>query len=111
MAGNFRAEGEHLNYTNSGSAIASGAVVVIGTLIGVALTAIAAGATGAVRICGVFNLAKLSTDTIAQGALVYWDSTNSRITTTASGNTLAGKAAAAAGNGATTVDVLINGLC
>ena len=47
-------------------------------------------------------------DMVAQGALLYWDATNKRLTTTASGNTLAGYAAAPAGNGAVTVALALN---
>lgn len=102
--------GKVLDFTNSGTAIASGDGVLVGTRLGVALTAIAAGATGAVQICGVFTMPKLGTDNIGQGALVYWDATNKRLTTTASGNALAGVAAAAAGAGTTSVNVLLNGV-
>ncbi|NDB19236.1 MAG: DUF2190 family protein, partial [Actinobacteria bacterium] len=45
---------------------------------------------------------------IGQGALVYWDATNSNVTTTSSGNKRAGKAAAAAASADTSVQVLIN---
>lgn len=102
--------GRVLDYANGGTVRASGDVVVAGTLVGVCLAAIAANATGSVRIAGVFTLPKLSTDTIAQGALVYWDAANSRITTTASGNTLAGNAFVAAGSGVATCQVLLNGM-
>lgn len=107
MTTKFRQNGDVLDYT-AGSAISAGQVLVIGVRIGVALTAIANGATGAVAVEGVFEIAKLSSDTMAQGALVYWDNANSRMTTTAGGNTLAGYAFRAAGNGATTVEVNIN---
>lgn len=109
MAGNYLMSGDVLDYTNTtGAALASGAMVPIGTKVGVALANIANGATGSVRVRGVFTIAKLSTDTPAQGAALYWDNTNKRLTTTASGNTLAGYAAKAAGSGATTVEVSIN---
>lgn len=104
---NFVQIGDVLDYT-PGTAVASGAVVVMGVRVGIAVADIAANATGAVRVKGVVELAKLSTDTQAQGALLYWDSTNSRLTTTASGNTLAGYAAKAAGNGTTTVWLHLN---
>jgi predicted RecA/RadA family phage recombinase len=102
--------GKVLDFTNAGAAIASGAGVLVGTRLGVALTAIPAGATGSVQICGVFSMPKLGTDNMTQGALVYWDSANARLTTTASGNTLAGVAAAAAGAGVASVSVLLNGV-
>lgn len=92
----------------AGSNLAAGAVVVMGVRVGVALNAIASGATGAVAVKGVFTLAKLSTDTVAQGALLYWDAANSRLTTTASANTLAGYAAKAAGSSTTTAEINLN---
>ena len=66
------------------------------------------GATGAVRMLGIFTIAKLSADVVAVGALLYWDNANSRLTVTSAGNTLAGYATAAAGNGVTTVEISIN---
>ena len=107
MTTKFVQPGQVLDYT-PGSAVTAGQVVLIGVRIGVALNAIAANATGALQVAGVFNIAKLSTDVVAQGAALYWDNGNSRLTTTASGNTLAGYAVAAAGNGATTVAIKIN---
>ena len=107
MTTKFVQPGQVLDYT-PGSAVTAGQVVLIGVRIGVALNAISANATGPLQVSGVFNIAKLSTDVVAQGAALYWDNTNSRLTTTASGNTLAGYAAAAAGNGATTVAIKIN---
>jgi predicted RecA/RadA family phage recombinase len=44
--------------------------------------------TGQAR--GVFNLPKLSTDVVAEGAALYWDVTNKRMTVTATNNTLIG---------------------
>lgn len=107
MTTKFVQPGEVIDYT-AGTNIASGQVVLMGARIGVALKAIANGETGPVQVTGVFNIAKLSTDNMAQGALLYWDNTNSRLTTTASGNTLAGFAAAAAGATTTSVNIKIN---
>lgn len=107
MTTKFVQPGEVIDYT-AGSALTSGTVVLIGVRIGVLLANIASGAIGAAQVTGVFELAKLSTDVVAQGALLYWDNTNSRLTTTATGNTLAGYAFAAAASGATTVKIKIN---
>lgn len=107
MTTKFVQPGEVIDYT-AGANIASGQVVLMGARIGVALKAIANGETGPVQVTGVFNIAKLSTDNMAQGALLYWDNTNSRLTTTASGNTLAGFAAAAAAAATTSVNIKIN---
>ena len=51
----------------AGSNISNGAVVRIGQILGVALTAIASGATGSVAISGVFRLPKVSAAVIAAG--------------------------------------------
>lgn len=95
-------------YYTAVAAVASGAMVLIGTRVAVAIADIALGAVGSVQVVGEFTIPKLSTDVVAQGALLYWDNTNKRLTTTASGNTLAGFATEAAGNTATTVKIKIN---
>ena len=58
-------------------------------------------------ISGVFSVPKAS-GAITQGALLYWDDTAENLTTTASGNTLVGVAAAAAASGDATVPLLLN---
>lgn len=108
MATNYVQEGDVLMVAAGGTPIASGAVILFGKRIGIAIANIGANESGAMAVEGVFSIAKLSTDVVAQGALLYWDATNLRLTTTASGNTLAGYAAAAAGNGATVVNININ---
>lgn len=107
MSRNYVAPGEHFDFT-PGTAVASGDVVLMADTIGVAHKDGAAGAPVAVSVEGVFTLAKLSTDAIAQGQKVYWDNTNKRLTLTSAGNTLAGRAYAAAGAGTSSVRVKIN---
>lgn len=107
MTTKFVQPGEVIDYT-AGADIASGQVVLMGARIGVALKAIANGETGPMQVTGVFNIAKSSTDNMAQGALLYWDNTKSRLTTAATGNTLAGFAAAAAAATTTSVNIKIN---
>ena len=104
---NYLRPGDVIDYVASANKTA-GQVVLIGVRIGVCVADIANGATGPVQVTGVFSIAKLSTDVVAHGAALYWDNGNSRLTTTASGNTLAGYAFAAAGNGDTTVNIKIN---
>lgn len=108
MAKNYIQEGNVLSYTAGGTAVASGAVVLVGKRIGVALADIAANATGSLSMEGVWQIAKLATDVIVQGDLLYWDAANSRLTSTAGANTLAGYAAAPAGNGIAIVNININ---
>lgn len=107
MAKKFIQPGEVIDYT-AGSALSAGAVVLIGNRIGVLLTDLANGEVGAAQVTGVWEIAKLSTDVVSQGALLYWDAGNSRLTTTASTHKLAGYAWAAAGSGDTTVQIKIN---
>ncbi len=106
MATNYVADGNVLKHT-AGADISSGDLVVMNTIAGVAVTDIANGEVGSVQISGIFTLAK-ATGAISQGAKVYWNSSNSNVTTTASGNTLIGVAAAGAASGDATIDVLLN---
>lgn len=106
MATNYVQEGKTLNYT-AGADITSGQFVLIGTIGGVAKTDIANGKTGAVHICGVFSIPK-ATGAVTQGAKLYWDESESEVTTTATDNTLIGVAAAAAASGDSNVHVLLN---
>ena len=112
MATNITQTGQIVNYTNAGSAIASGDIVLIGNLLGVALTDIAASTgVGAVQIsgCVVKDVAKeaASTLVVGQGAL-YWQAAEA-ISETSTSATLTYNAFAAetAGTAATTVDIIL----
>lgn len=106
MATNYVQEGKTLNYT-AGADITSGQFVLVGTIGGVAKTDIANGKTGAVHVCGVFSIPK-ATGAVTQGAKLYWDESESEVTTTATDNTLIGVAASAAASGDSNVHVLLN---
>lgn len=88
----FKGEGHMMDYTNGGTAVVSGEVIPFTWGVGVASVDMAANAKGAVAVCGVHKLAKEAALAIAQGAKVYWDSTNKVVTTTSSGNTPMGYA-------------------
>jgi predicted RecA/RadA family phage recombinase len=117
MAQTYVQKGETLNYTNgSGATIASGAMVLVGSRLGVAVSDIADGATGVLVMAGVHALPK-ATGAITQGAKVYYDADGNRVggptgigclTATSDGNTLIGYAHAAAASGDLTVDVALN---
>jgi len=70
---NYIQDGKTIDYTNGGSAISSGDVVVVGKIIGVAVGDIANGETGVLAIEGVFDLPKVDAAVIAQGKNVIWD--------------------------------------
>ena len=119
MATNFIQCGDVINWTNGGTAVVSGQVVVIGSngdaLIGIALTDIANGATGSVQIDdGVFSVPKVSAAVIAAGEYVIWDASaaafDDNAATPATGDVSdAAVAIEAAGNGAATVKIKILG--
>jgi predicted RecA/RadA family phage recombinase len=90
-------------------AVASGAGVLVGKIFGVALTDAASGETVAIQRRCVAQLAKETGQAWTVGAAIYWDNTNKRCTTTASGNTLIGAAFAAAASADTTGWVLVDG--
>ncbi len=104
-------QGLTIDHTPAAQRLA-GAATLIGAvgngMIGVALNDVSASTEGVFALDGVFTLPKLSTDVVTQGALLYWDNTNLRLTLTSAGNTIAGRAFAAAGNGVTTVAIKIN---
>ena len=114
MATNFVQDGDVLTYANTGSAIASGAVVAIGSLIGIALTDIAAtSGTGPVQIEGVFTVPKATGSAWTQGCKLNWDASAGKFdigtATPAAGDvSVCCVAAAAAASGDTTGKVLLN---
>jgi len=76
MAKNFVHEGTAVEYT-AGADISSGDVVAMGDSIGIALTDIANGATGAVAIEGVFTVAKAAGTAWNCGDKLDWDASAS----------------------------------
>jgi len=102
---NFIQDGETLEYTNAGSAIASGDVVVVGKLVGIAATDIAASTgVGTVYLEGVFNVPKNNSLAITQGDQVFWDASPGEVTKTATDYPM-GTAHEDAAADATTVNV------
>lgn len=108
MATTYVRDGKTLTYSNAGSAIASGDVVLMADTVGVAIADIAATTgQGAVQIEGVFNLAAAAGAWV-QGDNLYWDNSAKKFTKTASGSTLAGIAADTKASAATTGNVKLN---
>lgn len=100
----FVQEGEAIDYTPS-SALVAGKIVVLGTVgIGIAQTAIAANVKGSLTVDGVIEHAKAS-GAVTAFAKVYYDATNDVLTTTSSGNTLAGYAVQAQASGDATATI------
>lgn len=110
MSTNYVQEGKVIEWTNGGTAVVSGAVVVIGAILGVALVDIANGASGSVQIGGVFNVPKADAAVIAQGESLTWDVSlgnfDDNAATPAAGDVTGAPAVAAEGKGATTGETI-----
>jgi len=92
----FIKNAHRITYSNAGTAISAGDVVVMGTLLGIAVADIAAtSGVGEVEIDGVHDLDAKTSDAWVIGAQIYWDSGNDELTDTEYGNTAAGRAAEA----------------
>lgn len=72
MTTTFKQDGDVIQHTPSAD-VAAGQVVKIGNLLGVALVAIAANATGSVKLTGVFLAPKVAGAEIAKGQTLVWD--------------------------------------
>lgn len=90
------------------AAVQSGGAVLVGKIFGVAVADVAAGESGEFETCGVFELPALVTDVAAQGAILYWDAANHRLTTTAAGSTRVGVAVVGKANGGATAQIKID---
>lgn len=109
MAKNYVQRGDTLTLTAPYD-VASGAGLLVGAMFGVALVDALTGAEVEATTVGVYELPKLSTDVVTQGAKIYWDDANKECTVTAAGNSLIGAAVLAAGDGVATVKVRLNGV-
>lgn len=71
---NFVEEGEVKDWTNdSGGDVVSGQVVKMSHTLGIAVTDIASGAVGAVRVQGVYTVPKVTAAVFAVGEKLLWD--------------------------------------
>ena len=96
MAKNMHKHGETITIV-AGATIVAGRLYVLGDFIGIALNGGVSGTPITYDISGkVWTLTKNAGEAWTVGAKLYWDGTNFRLTTTASGNTLVANAYAAA---------------
>ena len=75
MSAKYDRIADRINHTPSG-AVSAGDIVAVGSLIGVALTDIAASAVGALAIVGQFELDLATGKTFSAGAAVYFDASS-----------------------------------
>lgn len=71
----YRHVGDRMDYTPV-AAVASGDVVVVGSVVGVATSPIAADALGSIAIVGVFDFLFATGEVAAQGVDMFWDTIN-----------------------------------
>lgn len=71
----------HVLHVPISSTIAAGDVVELTDMIGVAVSGGVSGDTIAVDICGVFELAKTTGESFAQGQKLWWDEATKKLTT------------------------------
>ncbi len=117
MAKTYIQPGDMLDYTNgSGVDIVSGEPILIGTILAIATSDIADGASGVVAVAEVHAVRK-ATGAVTQGQLLYWDADGNPVglasgigclTTTSTDNTLVGFAAAAAAESDANVNIKLN---
>lgn len=107
---NYVQKGETLTLT-APYAVSSGGGALVGSIFGVAATDVGSGEEGEFQVAGVFDLVRETGASTgwSQGALIYWDNTNKRVTKTSTSNKLIGVAVRAATDGDATGRVRLNG--
>lgn len=101
----FVKEGQNIDFVLTAN-VAVGDVVVIGSKIGIALTAGSTGDTIAVKTNGVWTMAAVTGTAFSVGDTLYWDDTANNLTKTSTSNTLVGVALEAKESAGTTAKVL-----
>ena len=76
MASNFKAQGNVMPFTVTGSPTVAGTVMVIGDIVGVVQDSKAVGETAHLGLGGVYEIPKDAGFDPAQGAPVFWDAGN-----------------------------------
>lgn len=110
---NYKSEGSYISFTAPNGGVESGKPVIIGDLFVIPTYSAAANYECEGATVGVFELAKLSTDTPTQFASAHWDATNKRVTTAPGEggvNKKIGVFMDALATGTATADVRLNGV-
>lgn len=107
---NYIQNGDMITVTAPVGGVASGQGILVGSLFGVVAVTAAEGAEVEIAMAGVFDLPKAPATVIAQGNRVAWDDTAKEIAQPGVGLYPVGIAVIAAGNGATTIRVRLDGV-
>src|SRR5262249_17733866 len=103
-----RVAGVELAFT-APSNLTAGQGFLSGDAFGVVKATVSTGGGAVLQVRGTFVLPKVSGDTFALHARVYWDNAAGKLTTTSSGNRSVGVVTAAAGVGVTPASLLLSG--
>jgi predicted RecA/RadA family phage recombinase len=109
----FVQSGQAIEFTAPGGGVTVDVPVLIGNILVIPTVTASAAARFVGMIRGVFrSMTKPGSQAWAEGARVYWDSGNSRFTTSGAGNLLVGFAVETVGSGAseTTGTVFLTGV-
>lgn len=103
----YVAPADRIPWTNGGSDVAAGDVVVLSSGVSAAYAerAIPAGQPGWLSCTGLVTAPKATGGALNLGVVVYWDATNKVVTTTSSSNTKCGIVVVAAATNDTTVQI------
>jgi predicted RecA/RadA family phage recombinase len=107
---NFIQTGAMITVPAPSGGIASGQGMIVGGLFGIAATSAPEGSSLEIATTGVFDLPKAPATVLALGDRVAWDDTAKVIAPPAAGLYPVGVAITAAGNGAVTVRVRLDGV-
>ena len=107
---NYLLNGHIVRVTTPAGGIASGDPLIVCSIFGIAAYSSAEGDPVELSTTGVFQLPKASAAALTVGERVSWDNTTKEVTTPAAGRFPIGVAVEAAGNGATSVAVRLDGI-
>jgi predicted RecA/RadA family phage recombinase len=107
---NYLQNGHVIRVTTPAGGIASGEGLIVGHIFGIAAYSAAEGDPLELATTGAFRLPKASAAVLTVGARVAWDNTAKQVTTPAAGRFPIGVAVEAAGSGATSIAVRLDGI-
>ena len=108
----FVSSGETVTLTAPLGGVTVDVPVQIGQLLVIPTVTALVGVTFVGMVRGIVSVTKVGSQAWAEGAMVYWDAGNTRFTTVAAGNHLAGYAVEVIGSGSTetTGTILLDGV-
>jgi predicted RecA/RadA family phage recombinase len=109
MKNQIESASDTVTFAAPSGGVVGGNGYLIGTMLCVAVVTAAVGVRTAFKRLGTFTLPKNSAEAWTEGAVLYWDNTNFRLTTTATANFKVGVAAAVAANPSSAGSCLLTG--